>query len=110
VGGTIAGVEETSLKALVKLEQVLPTRLRRRVNALQTYAVPVPRDDPGPRVDAESLSTIAAACRDHERLRFAYRNHDGTESRRVVDSPTATAIASSSSSSSGGIAAPAPSR
>src|SRR3954471_19957034 len=30
--GTIAGIEETSLRALAKLEQVLPARLRRRVN------------------------------------------------------------------------------
>src|SRR3977135_1178662 len=41
-GGAIAGIEETSLRALAKLEQVLPARLRRRVNALQTYTVAVP--------------------------------------------------------------------
>jgi predicted DNA-binding transcriptional regulator YafY len=84
-GGTITGVEEASLRALAKLEQVLPSRLRRRVNTMQTYTVPVPRDEPGPRVDAGVLTTIAAAARDHERLRFAYRNHDGTESRREVE-------------------------
>src|SRR6266540_1252880 len=69
-GGTITGVEETSLRALAKLEQVLPARLRRRVDALKRYAVVVPRDDLGPRVDADRLSVLAAACRDHERLRF----------------------------------------
>ncbi|XRQ08722.1 helix-turn-helix transcriptional regulator [Actinomadura welshii] len=84
-GGTITGVEETSLRALAKLEQVLPSRLRRRVNALQRYAVAVPRDDLGPRVDAETLSVLAAACRDHERLRFDYRAHDGTASRREAE-------------------------
>jgi len=84
-GGTITGVEETSLRALSKLEQVLPARLRRRVNALQRYTVAVPRDDPGPRVDADTLSTLAAACRDHERLRFDYQSHDGSESRREVE-------------------------
>ncbi|QNP71929.1 YafY family transcriptional regulator [Streptomyces roseirectus] len=84
-GGTITGVEETSLRALTKLEQVLPARLRRRVDALKQYAVAVPRDDPGPRVDADTLSTLAAACRDHERLRFDYRRHDGSESRREVE-------------------------
>lgn len=84
-GGTITGVEETALRALAKLEQVLPTRLRRRVNALQRYAVAVPRDDAGPRVDADTLSAIAAACRDHERLRFDYRSHDGSQSRREVE-------------------------
>ncbi|TDE37800.1 YafY family protein [Actinomadura sp. 6K520] len=84
-GGTITGVEETSLRALAKLEQVLPSRLRRRVSALQRYAVAVPRDDRGPRVEAETLSVLAAACRDHERLRFDYRRHDGTASRRDVE-------------------------
>ncbi|WP_370945280.1 helix-turn-helix transcriptional regulator [Amycolatopsis sp. cg5] len=84
-GGTIAGVEETSLRALAKLEQVLPNHLRRRVNALQTYTVPVPREQPGPRVSADILTLISAACRDHERLRFDYRGHDGSASRRNVE-------------------------
>ncbi|MFD2467214.1 helix-turn-helix transcriptional regulator [Amycolatopsis silviterrae] len=84
-GGTITGVEETSLRALAKLEKVLPARLRRRVDAIQRYAVAVPRDDPGPRVDADALSTLAAACRDHDRVRFDYRSHDGSESRRDVE-------------------------
>ncbi|MFI5484204.1 helix-turn-helix transcriptional regulator [Micromonospora echinaurantiaca] len=84
-GGTITGVEETALRALAKLEQVLPTRLRRRVNALQRYAVAVPPDDPAPRVSADTLSIVAAACRDHERLRLDYRSHDGSESRREVE-------------------------
>lgn len=84
-GGTIAGVEETAERALAKLEQVLPNRLRRRVNALQAYTVPVPRDAPTPRVSADVLTTLTAACRDHERIRFDYRNHDGTESRRQVE-------------------------
>ena len=35
----MTGIEETSLRALAKLEQVLPARLRSRVNALQTYTV-----------------------------------------------------------------------
>ncbi|MFD8498348.1 helix-turn-helix transcriptional regulator [Amycolatopsis sp. NPDC059657] len=84
-GGTITGVEETSLRALAKLEQVLPNRLRRRVNALQKFTVPVPRDEQGPRVDANLLSMLAAACRDHERLRFEYRAHDGSATRRQVE-------------------------
>ncbi|ANN20202.1 DNA-binding transcriptional regulator [Amycolatopsis orientalis] len=84
-GGTIAGVEETSLRALAKLEQVLPSRLRRRVNALQAYTIPVPRDDPGPRVDAKTLTVLTAACRDHEQMRFGYRAHDGSESVRKVE-------------------------
>src|SRR6202171_4534977 len=82
-GGGLAGTEETSVRALVKLEQVLPSRLRRRVNALQAYTVPVAMS--GPTVEPHLLSTIAAACRDDEVLRIDYRKHDGTESTRSVE-------------------------
>jgi predicted DNA-binding transcriptional regulator YafY len=82
-GGGVAGIEETSVRALVKLEQVLPSRLRRRVNALQAYTVPVAFS--GPTVEPQLLSTIAAACRDDEVLRIDYRKHDGTESTRSVE-------------------------
>ncbi|GIF95979.1 helix-turn-helix transcriptional regulator [Catellatospora citrea] len=83
--GSIAGVEDTSLRALAKVEQVLPVRLRRRVNALQTYTVAVPAQRRGPEVDPQVLTTLAAACRDHERIRFDYRAHDGTATRRDAE-------------------------
>jgi predicted DNA-binding transcriptional regulator YafY len=83
VGGGVAGIEETSVRALVKLEQVLPSRLRRRVNALHAYTVPVAMS--GPTVEPHLLSHIAAACRDDEVLRIDYRKHDGTESTRSVE-------------------------
>ncbi|WP_431922561.1 helix-turn-helix transcriptional regulator [Amycolatopsis tucumanensis] len=83
--GSLTGVEETALRALAKLEQVLPSRLRRRVQALSTYAVRAPADSEGPRVSAETLSLLAAACRDHERPRFDYSGHDGTTGRRVAE-------------------------
>jgi predicted DNA-binding transcriptional regulator YafY len=82
-GGGVTGIEETSVRALVKLEQVLPARLRRRVNALQAYTVPV--TFAGPTVEPQLLSAIAAACRDCEVLRIEYRKHDGTESTRSVE-------------------------
>ena len=81
--GGVAGIEETSVRALTKLEQVLPSRLRRRVNAVGSATVPYARS--GPVVDAETLAVIAGCCRDHERLRFAYRSHDGDSSRRLVE-------------------------
>jgi predicted DNA-binding transcriptional regulator YafY len=84
-GGAIAGIEEASLRALAKLEQVLPSRLRRRVNTLQTYTVPVPRDDRGPTIDPSVLTTLAAVCRDRERLRFDYHDHSGTATVRTVE-------------------------
>ncbi|GAA0225469.1 YafY family protein [Cryptosporangium japonicum] len=80
---SVTGVEETSVRALAKLQQILPSRLRHRVSALSEYAVPAPVF--GPRVDPAVLTTIAAACRDAERLRFDYRAHDGTGSSRDVE-------------------------
>ncbi len=82
-GGTVAGIEETSVRALAKLEQVLPSRLRHQVNALQTYTVPLTAA--GPTVDPKALTAIAQACRDRERLRFGYRSREGVESRRLVE-------------------------
>ncbi|HYN92294.1 MAG TPA: YafY family protein [Pilimelia sp.] len=81
--GTVTGIEEMSLRALTKLEQTLPARLRHRLDALR-YAT-VSAAGGGPTVDADTLTTIAAACRDHERLRFDYRSHDGGASARRVE-------------------------
>src|SRR3954463_13797640 len=61
--GAVAGIEETAVRALAKLEQLLPGRLRRRVGALGAATVPYPAT--GPTVDPSALATIAAACRDH---------------------------------------------
>jgi predicted DNA-binding transcriptional regulator YafY len=80
---SIVGIEETSVRALVKLQQVLPSRLRRKVSAFQSSALPMPSR--GPRVDPDVLTTIASACRDHEQLRFDYQAHSGTASRRSVE-------------------------
>lgn len=82
-GTAVTGIEETSVRALVKLEQVLPSHLRRRVNALQSVTDTFVGS--GPTVDPECLTVIAGACRDVERLRFAYRARDTAESRREVE-------------------------
>jgi predicted DNA-binding transcriptional regulator YafY len=82
-GGTVTGIQETSVRALAKLEQVLPSRLRHQVNALQTATVEVPAS--GPTVDSAVLTAIAGACRDHQRLRFDYRDHEGSASLRTVE-------------------------
>jgi predicted DNA-binding transcriptional regulator YafY len=81
----VAGIDETSVRALAKLEQVLPPRLRHRVGAVADYTVLIPSDSPVPAVDPTVLTTLAGACRDHERLRFDYRNHDGTATVRSVE-------------------------
>jgi predicted DNA-binding transcriptional regulator YafY len=81
--GSIAGIEETSVRALAKLQQLLPSRLRHRISAFRSYAMPLP--SPGPQVDPDLLTVIASACRDRERLRFDYRAHSGAASRRSVE-------------------------
>jgi predicted DNA-binding transcriptional regulator YafY len=80
---SVTGIEETSVRALVKLEQVLPAHLRRRVRALQSATMTLP--DGGPTVDPQSLTVIATASRDSELVRFAYRGRDGVASRREVE-------------------------
>ena len=82
-GGTVAGIEETALRALGKLEQLLPARLRRRVGALQSYTVSLVGT--GGAVPAELLAQIAGAFRDLERLRFEYTARDETATRRTVE-------------------------
>jgi len=81
--GTITGIEETSLRALAKLEQVLPSRVRHRVNLLHSVTVTVPAT--GPTVDPSVLTAVAAACREHQRLRFDYQGHDGADSVRDTE-------------------------
>ncbi len=81
--GGVTGIEEASVRALLKLEQVLPSRLRRRVTALHSFIVPLAKT--GPTVDVRTLSTIAGACRDHEVLRFPYRSRSEVPSVRSVE-------------------------
>ncbi len=83
---SVTGIEETAIRALVKLEQVLPAHLRRRVAALGSTTIAPPLA--GPTVDPQHLTVIAAACRDGECLRFAYRSRDGVNSRRLVEPHT----------------------
>jgi len=82
--GAVTGIEESSLRALAKLEQVLPSRLRHRVNALQSSTVLI-EPPPGPTVDAGMLTELAAACRDHAGLRFDYDDRRGEASQRHAE-------------------------
>jgi predicted DNA-binding transcriptional regulator YafY len=80
---SVTGIEETSVRALVKLDQVLPAHLRRRVSALGSATIAPAAA--GPTVDPQHLTVIAAACRDSEALRFAYRSREGVDTRREVE-------------------------
>ncbi|MGV8852443.1 MAG: helix-turn-helix transcriptional regulator [Rhodoglobus sp.] len=80
----ISGMEETSLRALTKIESLLPHRLRRRVSALHSSVTSAPQPD-DEIVDPEALSVLAAACRDYEPVRFEYRRGDGVSGGRIVE-------------------------
>jgi predicted DNA-binding transcriptional regulator YafY len=83
--------ELTTQSALAKFEQVLPSALRRRVNALATHLeAETPRT---PTVSQELLGTLALSCRDSERIRFSYEDGRGAVSERVAE-PHALVVAS----------------
>ncbi|MFI9413124.1 helix-turn-helix transcriptional regulator [Nocardia gamkensis] len=83
--GAIAGIEESAARALVKLQQVLPSRLRRRVDAIDTTTVSLGGPPAGPMVDPEVLVALAAAARDGERIRFRYRDKADAETGRLTE-------------------------
>jgi predicted DNA-binding transcriptional regulator YafY len=83
-GASIDGMEDTALRALAKLEQVLPDRLRRRVRAVHGNVVSL-QWGTAPAVDADALAVLALACRDREQVRFDYRRRDGDDSSRLVE-------------------------
>ncbi|MFZ0173459.1 MAG: YafY family protein [Acidimicrobiales bacterium] len=84
-GGTVTGIAESSVRALTKLVQVMPSRLRRRVDALAAMTVPAAWGSTGPSVDPAVLTSIAQACRDNERLEFTYTDRGGERTTRHVE-------------------------
>ena len=81
-GGSL-GIEETSLAVLAKLEEVMPSRLRHRLDAVRRAAAVVP--GAGPALDLAVVSGVASAIRGHERLRFGYVKPKGAEESRHVE-------------------------
>ncbi|MDA0644379.1 MULTISPECIES: helix-turn-helix transcriptional regulator [Nonomuraea] len=73
---------DTTIRALAKLERVLPAALRERVNALAAAVRPA-GTGPGSGVSPAVLTELALACRDHERVRFAHVSRPGPSSRQV---------------------------
>jgi len=84
-GGAIEGLKETALRALVKLQQVLPQRLGRRVDALQSHTVRVSARRRGPQLDGRLLAMIAGTARDREIMRFQYSDYAGSATERRVE-------------------------
>ena len=83
--GSVVGIEESSVRALSKIVQVMPRRLRHQVDALAAMTVPAVTGTDTPSVGSGVLTTIAQACRDCERLEFIYAARDGEPTDRHVD-------------------------
>lgn len=80
----VAGMAEASVRALTKVVQVLPVRLRRRADALRAVTVSAGwRSDAN--VDPHELTAVAQACRDTERLEFGYTAANGESTERLVE-------------------------
>jgi predicted DNA-binding transcriptional regulator YafY len=82
--GVVPGIEEAAVRALTKVVQVMPPRLRRRVEALRAVTVPTAWNS-GPALDADALTTLAQACRDDERVEFDYTTQAGDRAARLVE-------------------------
>ncbi|MDX8035446.1 transcriptional regulator [Lentzea sp. BCCO 10_0856] len=83
---TASGIEnigETAVRALLKVEQVLPSALRHQVAALEIATVP--HTGSAAVVDASLLTSVGTACRDRQRIRFSYVGHSGEESLREAE-------------------------
>jgi predicted DNA-binding transcriptional regulator YafY len=83
-GHNVTGFEEASVAALAKLEQVMPSHLRHRIDAVHTSTVPIGGRS-GPPVDATTIVLVAQACRGLERLRFDYVDSEGDATDRLVE-------------------------
>ena len=81
-GGTVQGVEEPALAALAKLDRLLPSRLRARVDAVRRTTLPLGGAD---RVAADVLVTVAHAAAEQQRLRIDYVDREGRPTQRRVD-------------------------
>lgn len=83
-GGSVAGVGESALRALSKLDQVMPARLRSQVAAVHDTTVTLTPDAESP-VDPAVLMTLARACRDREHVTAGYVDRAGTPSNRRLE-------------------------
>ncbi|MFF2622336.1 helix-turn-helix transcriptional regulator [Oerskovia jenensis] len=69
---SVSGLEEPAQRALATIRQVMPARLRGRIDALEVTAVPSARDGARPDVDPAVLVAVGSAVRAREVLRFDY--------------------------------------
>lgn len=80
---SVGKMEETAVRLLAKLDQLLPSRLRKRASALHSVTISLARPEAAPSIDV--LTQIAGACRDHVKLGINYRDRAGNVTSRVVE-------------------------
>lgn len=83
-GGSVAGVGESALRALGKLDQVMPARLRSQVSAVHDATVTLTGSSESP-VEPDVLMTLARACRDHEHVAAGYVDRTGAATQRRLE-------------------------
>lgn len=82
-GGTVEGLGEAAVRTLAKLDQVLPARLRSTVAAVHDATVTL--DSSVEQVDAETLMTLAHACREAQRVTCTYAAATGPATVRRIE-------------------------
>lgn len=80
----IEGIEDASVGLMAKLDDVLPDRLRRRIDALQQSVEIMRWSEQAADVRSSDLTVLSQGCRDSEEVRFVYRRRDDEESHRLV--------------------------
>lgn len=83
-GGSVAGVGESALRALSKLDQVMPAKLRSQVSAVHETTVTLTSGSDTP-VEPDALMTLARACRDHEHVDATYTDIRGNQTQRRLE-------------------------
>jgi predicted DNA-binding transcriptional regulator YafY len=83
-GGSVAGVGDSALRALSKLDQVMPARLRSQVAAVHEATVTLMPNANSP-VEPDVLMALARACRDHEHIDTGYTDRAGAVTDRRLE-------------------------
>jgi predicted DNA-binding transcriptional regulator YafY len=84
-GGSVAGVGESALRALSKLDQVMPARLRSQVSAVHDATVTLTPNYADTPVEPDVLMALARACRDREHVTAGYVDRSGAATERRLE-------------------------
>lgn len=80
---SIEGLQAGSLKAMRKIERMLPDRLQKQVAMLRQSTLTIAVK--GPTVSHETLTKLGTACNARRYVTFSYVGHNGAASERVVE-------------------------